>query len=97
MAHLHAPCFFFLHCPLRFHAWDPLGSDLPDRIIEPPLHTLPEATERLMSSYEKVRALDFNSIWSIDKDSGERKGDRLGLEWSESQASSEWLEPRAMK
>ncbi len=50
-----------------------------------------------MSSYEKVRALDYNSIWSIDKVSGERKGDRLGLEWSESQASSEWLEPRAMK
>jgi hypothetical protein len=51
--------------------------------------------QALHAMHARVRALDLNSIWAVD-DRGHRKGDRLGVQWSEAQVSSEWLEPRAM-
>ena len=77
-----------------FHAWDPLGPSLSDRSMFTPMLALTRHME-LHTNHERVRELDLNSIWMVDA-KGHRKGDRLGVQWSEAQVSSEWLEPRWM-
>jgi hypothetical protein len=77
-----------------FHAWDPMGPRLMDRSLFEPKQSLPECQE-LHAMHAKVRELDLNSVWAVDQH-GRRKGDRLGVQWGETQVSSEFLEPLAM-